>query len=242
MPYDDVPHHGAGRTGRYDFQPANQLHSNLRIRPHRRYNFRCSFQSRLELYQRSLYSLCQVATLNLSVTSYPKSHMDRLTIFPTSINERHIETAVEALRDGEIVIYPTDSLYALGCNALSQRAVERLCAAKGINPDKQLLSVVCADLSMAAQYARIDNRAFQILKRNTPGAFTFVLPAATTLPKAFKGRKTVGIRIPDNAIARAISLSLDGPSFRLRFRLKMRKIRPFAPTRSSSSLPLEHTS
>lgn len=137
--------------------------------------------------------------------------MQRLTVYPSSINQRHIDTAAEALKSGEIVIYPTDSLYALGCDALSQRAVERLCAIIGINPAKQLLSVICADLSMASQYARIDNRAFRILKRNTPGPFTFVLPAAATLPKAFKGRRTVGIRIPDNAIAQTLSQSLGSP-------------------------------
>lgn len=137
--------------------------------------------------------------------------MLRLTVFPSSINSRHIERAVEALRQGQIIVYPTDTLYALGCDALSQRAVERLCAVKGINPAKQLLSVVCSDLSMAAQYARIDNRAFQIIKRNTPGPFTFILPAASTLPKVFKGRRTVGIRIPDNPIAVALTETLGNP-------------------------------
>ncbi|MGM9870259.1 MAG: L-threonylcarbamoyladenylate synthase [Muribaculaceae bacterium] len=137
--------------------------------------------------------------------------MQRLTIFPSSINTHYIERAVEAICDGGVIIYPTDTLYAMGCDALSQKAVERLCAAKGINPAKQMLSVICSDLSMAALYARIDNRAFQILKRNTPGPFTFVLPAAPTLPKAFKGRKTVGIRIPDNEIARAITEMLGHP-------------------------------
>ncbi len=137
--------------------------------------------------------------------------MRRLTVYPSSINRQYIDLAVEAISSGEIVIYPTDSLYALGCDALSQRAIERQCAIIGINPAKQLLSVVCADLSMASQYARIDNRAFRILKRNTPGPFTFVLPAANTLPKAFKSRRTVGIRIPDNAIAQALSQYLNGP-------------------------------
>ena len=137
--------------------------------------------------------------------------MQRLTIFPSSINTHYIERAVEAICDGGVIIYPTATLYAMGCDALSQKAVERLCAAKGINPAKQMLSVICSDLSMAALYARIDNRAFQILKRNTPGPFTFVLPAAPTLPKAFKGRKTVGIRIPDNEIARAITEMLGHP-------------------------------
>ena len=137
--------------------------------------------------------------------------MKSLRIFSGNINLRFIEEAVQALDDGNLIIYPTDTLYAMGCDALSQKAVERLCAAKGINPAKQMLSVICSDLSMAALYARIDNRAFQILKRTTPGPFTFVLPAAPTLPKAFKGRKTVGIRIPDNEIARAITEMLGHP-------------------------------
>lgn len=137
--------------------------------------------------------------------------MQRLTVYPSSINSRHIARAAEILGSGGIIAYPTDTLYALGCDALSQRAVERLCAAKGINPAKQMLSVVCSDLSMAARYARIDNTAFQIIRRNTPGPFTFVLPAASTLPKAFKGRRTVGIRIPDNAVARALAEALDRP-------------------------------
>ncbi len=137
--------------------------------------------------------------------------MDYVTIYPSSINERAIEQAAQALRDGKIIIYPTDSLYALGCNALDNRAIERLCAIKGINPAKQLLSVVCADISMAAEYARIDNRAFALIKRNAPGPFTFILPAATTLPKVFKGRRTVGIRIPDNPIAQALAAALGNP-------------------------------
>ena len=109
------------------------------------------------------------------------------------------------------MIYPTDSVYALGCDALNQRAIERLCRIKGINPDKNQLSVICDSIAMAAEYARIDNTAFRMIKHNTPGAITFVLPAATTLPKIFKGRKTVGIRIPDNDIARALATALGHP-------------------------------
>lgn len=137
--------------------------------------------------------------------------MEYLTIYPSSINERAIEQAVDALRDGKIIVYPTDSLYALGCNALDNRAIERLCAIKGINPAKQLLSVVCSDISQAAEYARIDNNAFSLIKRNAPGPFTFILPASTTLPKVFKGRRTVGVRIPDNAIAQALARALGNP-------------------------------
>lgn len=137
--------------------------------------------------------------------------MQHLTIYPTSIDERSIDTAVQALQRGEVIIYPTDTLYALGCDALNQRAIERLCRIKGINPDKNLLSVVCADISQAAEYARIDNRAFAIIKHYLPGPFTFILPASTKLPKVFKGRKTVGIRVPGCPIARAIASALGNP-------------------------------
>lgn len=137
--------------------------------------------------------------------------MRYLTVYPTSVNERAIDEAVAELRDGHIIIYPTDTLYALACDALNARAIEKLCAVKGINPDKQLLSVVCADISQASEYARIDNRAFAVLKRCLPGPFTFILPPSTRLPKQFKGRKTVGIRVPDNAIAVALASALGHP-------------------------------
>lgn len=137
--------------------------------------------------------------------------MKTLQVFPTSINRRHIEQAAKAIADGQIIVYPTDSMYALGADALNARAIERLCAVKGINPDKQLLSVVCADISQAAEYARIDNRAFAIIKRHLPGPVTFILPASPKLPKPFKGRHTVGIRVPASPIARAIAEELGHP-------------------------------
>jgi tRNA threonylcarbamoyl adenosine modification protein (Sua5/YciO/YrdC/YwlC family) len=137
--------------------------------------------------------------------------MQLLRIFPDSVNERYISQAVDALKAGHIIIYPTDTLYALACDALNQRAIERLCKLKGINPDKQELSVVCADISQAADYARIDNFAFRTLKQYLPGPFTFILPASTKLPKVFKGRKTVGVRVPDNAIARCLADMLGNP-------------------------------
>ncbi len=137
--------------------------------------------------------------------------MKLLKIYPTNINEEHIDEVVAALRDGQIIIYPTDSLYAIGCDALNNSAIEKICRFKGINPAKENLSVVCNDISQASEYARIDNRAFAILKRYLPGCYTFILPAATTLPKVFKGRKTVGIRIPDNDIARRLAEKLGHP-------------------------------
>lgn len=137
--------------------------------------------------------------------------MQTLRIYPSSINDRFLDQAVKCLSDGGIIIYPTDTLYALACDALNQGAIERLCRLKGLNTQKNTLSIVCADISQASEYARIDNHAYAILRRCTPGAFTFILPAATTLPKAFKGRKNVGVRIPDNAIARALVERLGNP-------------------------------
>lgn len=137
--------------------------------------------------------------------------MKTLRIYPSSINSRFIAEAADALRRGQLIIYPTDTLYAIGCDATSQGAIERLCRLKGLNPQKNTLSIVCADISQASEYARIDNRAFSVLRRYTPGHFTFILPASTSLPKIFKGRRQVGVRIPDNDIARAIAEELGHP-------------------------------
>lgn len=130
---------------------------------------------------------------------------------PDNIDGRVIERTVEVLRHGGIVIYPTDTLYAMGCDALDAKAVERLCRIKNINPERQMLSVVCGDISQASEYARIDNRAFRMLRQYLPGPFTFVLPASAALPRQFKGRRSVGVRIPDNAIARALADALGHP-------------------------------
>ncbi len=134
-----------------------------------------------------------------------------LKMYASSINDRYMEQAVEALRNGAIIIYPTDTLYAIGCDALNNQAIERICRLKGINSQRTNLSITCCDISQAAEYARIDNNAFRLLRENLPGAFTFILPASNTLPKAFKSRKTVGIRVPDNEIAREIASRLGNP-------------------------------
>ncbi len=137
--------------------------------------------------------------------------MNCLRIYPTTINDRYIDIAVEALRQGDIIIYPTDTLYALACDALNQQAIEKLCKLKGINTSKNTLAIVCSNIAQASQYARIDNNAFSIIRRHCPGAFTFILPASPALPKAFKGRKTVGIRIPSNPISQELAKSLGNP-------------------------------
>lgn len=137
--------------------------------------------------------------------------MKILKMYTSSINERFMDDVIDTLRDGGLVIYPTDTLYAIGCDALNNRAIERICKVKGINPLRTNLSIVCADISQASQYARIDNNAYQLLRENLPGAFTFVLPASSILPKVFKGRKTVGVRVPDNVIAQEIASRLGNP-------------------------------
>lgn len=137
--------------------------------------------------------------------------MKHLRFFGDSINARHIEDAVRILRDGGVIIYPTDTMYALGCDALNNRAIERLCRLKGINPDKQLLSIVCGSMSQASEYARIDNKAFRLMKDYLPGPFTFILPSSNSLPKVFKGRKSVGVRIPDCEITLELADALGNP-------------------------------
>lgn len=137
--------------------------------------------------------------------------MKTYKMYASSINERYLEEITELLRDGGVIIYPTDSLYAIGCDALNNRAVEKVCQLKGINPAKQRLAIVCDGISQASEYARIDNDAFRLMKNNLPGPFTFILPASSNLSKAFKGRKEVGVRVPDNDIARSLATSLGNP-------------------------------
>lgn len=137
--------------------------------------------------------------------------MKSYRMYASSINDRYIDEIVETLRRGGVVVFPTDSTYAIGCDALSNRAVERVCRMRGINPAKQRLSMVCADISQASDYARIDNKAFRLLRDNLPGPFTFILPASPRLAKAFKGRHEVGVRVPDNEIARRLAAELGNP-------------------------------
>lgn len=137
--------------------------------------------------------------------------MKILKVFENNPNPKFLDMAVEALRDGDIVIYPTDTLYAIGCDALNNSAINKICKLKGINPDKTNLSIICDGISMAAEYARFDNRQFKVLKTNLPGPFTFILPSSSSLPKVFKGRKTVGIRVPENNVAVELVRRLGNP-------------------------------
>ncbi len=137
--------------------------------------------------------------------------MQTLRIYPSSVNDRFIEQAADILRRGGMMVFPTDTLYAVGCSALSTPAIDKVCRLKGLNPLKNTLSIICSDISQASEYARIDNKAFALLRAHTPGPYTFILPASQKLPKAFKGRHTVGVRIPDNPIARRLAEELGAP-------------------------------
>ena len=139
--------------------------------------------------------------------------MKLLRMIEDSVNERYVDDIVRALEDGKIVVLPTDSLYALMCDALNNQAIERICKIKSMKSAKSNLSISCSDISMASKYAKIDNEMFKIIKRNLPGAFTFLIEATSKLPKAFKGRKVVGVRITENKILQAIINNVGHPLF-----------------------------
>lgn len=123
--------------------------------------------------------------------------MKTLKIWNDNPSADQIDKIAEMIEAGELIILPTDTVYGIVCDALNSKAIAELCRIKGLNPEKNHLSVLCADISMAAEYAHIDDAGYRLLKEYTPGAFTFLFRAGRNLPKAFKGRKTVGIRIPD---------------------------------------------
>ncbi len=134
-----------------------------------------------------------------------------IKIYPENPNPREIDKVVNVLRDGGLVIYPTDTVYAIGCDALNVRAVEKICRMKGVNPQKSNLSIICYDLSNISEYAKVSNAAFKLMKRHLPGPFTFILPTSNELPKIYKNRKEVGIRVPDNNIVRTLTRELGNP-------------------------------
>lgn len=134
-----------------------------------------------------------------------------IKLYDENPNPKEIAKIVEVLRNGGLVIYPTDTVYAVGCDALNVRAVEEVCQLKGINPNKANLSIICYDLSNISEYAKVDNDTFKLMKRNLPGPFTFILNTTSMLPKIYKNRKTVGIRVPDNNIVRTLVQELGNP-------------------------------
>ena len=134
-----------------------------------------------------------------------------IRLYEQNPNQRELDKVIGILREGGIIIYPTDTVYAMGCDALNVRAVEKICKLKGINPQKNHLSIICPDLSNISEYAKVNNAVFKLMKRNLPGPFTFILNATNSLPKIYKNRKEVGIRVPDNNITITITRELGNP-------------------------------
>ncbi|MEO7982688.1 MAG: L-threonylcarbamoyladenylate synthase [Bacteroidota bacterium] len=136
-----------------------------------------------------------------------------LQIHPENPQPRLIKQVVESLRQGGIIIYPTDTVYGLGCDILQQKAVERICTIKQVDPKKAQLSFVCSDLSHLSDYAKpLSNPTYRLLKDLLPGPYTFILPASKLVPKIMQSKKdTIGLRIPANNIAMAIIKELGRP-------------------------------
>lgn len=136
-----------------------------------------------------------------------------LSIHPENPQQRLISQVVDCLKDGGIIIYPTDTIYGLGCDIHHPKAVERICRIKNIDPKKAQLSFICRDLSHLSDYTHsIDTPLYRVLKTTLPGPYTFILPASRQVPKILKSKKeTIGLRVPDNVICMSILESMDGP-------------------------------
>jgi len=133
-------------------------------------------------------------------------------IYPDNPNQKEIEKVVNVLKNGGLIIYPTDTVYGLGCDITNTKALEKIAKIKGIKLEKANFSFICYDLSNISDYIKqIDTSTFKILKRALPGPYTFILPGNNNLPKEFKKKKTVGIRVPDNNITLEIVKQLGNP-------------------------------
>lgn len=135
-----------------------------------------------------------------------------IKIYEENPNPKEIKRVVKILRDGGVIIYPSDTVYALGCDIKNTRAMERVAQLRGVKLEKANFSFVCEDLSNLSDYVKqIDTSTFKLLKRNLPGPYTFILPGNNNLPTVFKKKKEVGIRVPDTAITQAIVHELGNP-------------------------------
>lgn len=135
-----------------------------------------------------------------------------IRIYEENPNPKEIKRVVEVLRDGGLVIFPSDTVYALGCDITNTKALEKVARIKGVRLDKANFSFICHDLSDLADHTRqLSSSTFKLLKRALPGPYTFILPSSNTLPKVFKKKKEVGIRVPDNSIAQALVRELGNP-------------------------------
>lgn len=145
--------------------------------------------------------------------NFKKNQMAQIIkIYPDKPSEAAIAKVVKILKDGGLVIYPTDTVYGLGCDITNSRALEKIAKIKGVKLEKANFSFICHDLSNLSDYVKqIDTSTFKLLKRALPGPYTFILPGNNNLPKEFKKKTTVGIRVPDNSIALEIVRQLGNP-------------------------------
>ncbi|TCC96095.1 threonylcarbamoyl-AMP synthase [Pedobacter hiemivivus] len=136
-----------------------------------------------------------------------------IKIYPENPNPKAIEQIVEVLKKGGLIIYPTDTVYGLGCDITNHKAIEKICRIRGIKPEKANFSFICSDLRHISDFIKpIDTATFRVLKKALPGPFTFILNANNNVPKLLSSnKKTVGIRVPDNAIAQEIVRQLGNP-------------------------------
>lgn len=137
-----------------------------------------------------------------------------IKLYSENLSPRHMKNIIDTLKSGGVIIYPTDSIYALGCDMNQHKAIEKMARIKNLNPEKAHFSLICHDLSNISEYTRqLSNHIFKVMKRNLPGPFTFILEANSMVPKLLKmnKKKTIGIRVPDNDIAREIVKELGNP-------------------------------
>ena len=135
-----------------------------------------------------------------------------IRIYEENPSEKELKRIVKILKKGGLVIYPTDTVYGLGCDINNTKALEKIARIKGVKLEKANFSFVCQDLSNLSEYvAQLDSTTFKILKRNLPGPYTFILPGNNKLPSVFKKKKTVGIRVPNNKIAQLLVQHLGNP-------------------------------
>jgi len=136
-----------------------------------------------------------------------------LTLHPQNPQGRLLKQITDCLKSGGVIIYPTDTIYGLGCDIYQQKAIERICKIKNVDPQKAQLSFICRNLSNLSDYTKsIDTPLYRVLKNHLPGPYTFILPASKLVPKILKSKKdTIGLRIPDNIISNAIVENLGNP-------------------------------
>ena len=135
-----------------------------------------------------------------------------IKIYPENPNPKSIQKVIDVLKGGGLIIYPTDTVYGLGCDMTNLKALQRIAQIKGVKLEKANFSFICEDLSNLSDYVKqIDTSTFKILKRALPGPYTFILPGSKNLPNPFKKRKTVGIRVPNHSITQAIVNTLGNP-------------------------------